>query len=181
MPDLAESGKRADHSARFLFCFRRDFRAHLSRFPPVLLFFVAILTIGIFVLFHIICLSRLAVTTSHWLSPGQPVIVEERHPRPLTVCGEQGGAVVAETRFAVVSIMSGAFGLYGIRCGRMRWLEFLGQHTYSNARGFVQRCDPHPRPNSRIHKPASIHLNLYSKMCMCTAKAQLVSRAFSSQ
>jgi hypothetical protein len=87
----------------------------------MILFFGIILSLSIFVLFHIICLSRLTVTTSHWLPTGIQAIAEERQPRPLLMCGAQDGAVTAETRYAVVSIMSGAFALYGIRSQNAVW------------------------------------------------------------
>ncbi len=80
-----------------------------------ILFLAVIITVGILVLFHILLLSRLNVSTTKWLRAGQTAIVEDRFPRPLAACGGEHGGVTAETRFAVASIMSGDFALYGLR------------------------------------------------------------------
>ena len=87
----------------------------MSRALSIFLFFSIILTVGILVLFHILLLSRLAVSAAHWLPSGQIATVESRVSRPLVACGHDHGIVNAETRFAIVSIMSGAFSLYGLR------------------------------------------------------------------
>ena len=104
----------------------------MSRTFSFLLCLSIVLTIAFLIVFQILFLSRLTVTTAPWTKFPQQRVTEEHRPRPLVACS--GAGVSANTRFAVVSMISGAFDLYGLSA--MKLAATVRRYSASSTIGY---------------------------------------------
>mmetsp|Transcript_64390 Transcript_64390/g.172321 ORF Transcript_64390/g.172321 Transcript_64390/m.172321 type:complete len:108 (+) Transcript_64390:1-324(+) len=92
------------HSAHFK-------ASKFSTMSKFLVFLAIVLSIGVCVLLHILVLSRMFVDAEPWNKRVSVVVPHARSARKLSACR---GGVMAHTDYAIVSMFSGSFSLYGL-------------------------------------------------------------------